>query len=444
MATTPLTPAPPKHKRRLLVLATVLLLAGAGAAGYLAWRPRHPVVPPIASAGLDAEVAAAIAEARAGVEARPKSAAAWGRLGMVLFAQDMYADCAGILAEAQRLDPNEARWPYFRGLALILVEPDQGIALLERAAQLAPDSLSVRLRLAEEYLKLERIDEAEALFRDLLAEHPYNPRALLGRGRILSRRGRWQEALAPLQMAATHPSARRSARVALAEAYSRLGKTADAEAERQLAAEVSADAPWPDAFLAETRQFRTGLQPRILDALALGESGQIDEALALSSQVLRDHPDSDEAHLTRAKLLIRAKRHDEAESELHQSLTLNPDLIDGHFLLGAVLMLRGDYEAAERSFLRTIALKPASALAHQNLGFCRLKQGNKAGAIVAFRDAVRYRPDLAVAQLELGALLLQDGQVKEAISHLEQAARLDGKNERTRGLLAEARAKEKS
>src|SRR5207302_2592207 len=102
----------------------VLLLAGGAAGGYMLLRPAPPPVPILATDGLDAEVAAAIVQARAEVEAQPWSAAAWGRLGMVLFAQDLYRACSAVLAEAEQLDPRDARWPYLRGLALLRTEPD--------------------------------------------------------------------------------------------------------------------------------------------------------------------------------------------------------------------------------------------------------------------------------------------------------------------------------
>ena len=38
------------------------------------------------------------------------------------------------VAKAERLAPKEPRWPYFRGLALVLQKPQEGIQLLERAA----------------------------------------------------------------------------------------------------------------------------------------------------------------------------------------------------------------------------------------------------------------------------------------------------------------------
>lgn len=445
MEPTAATTAPPQsttaRRRRLTLLVIVLLLLGVGVGGYLLWRPKKSVVPPIPTEGLDAEVVAAIDKARAEVDAHPHSAVAWGHLGMVLFAQDLYEPAIPILAEAERLDPHNVRWPYFEGLALILVRPEEGIAALERAAAVAPQNLAVRLRLAEEYLKLDRTDEADRLFRQLLTDAPGNPRALLGRGEILSRRGHWREAVGLLEKAADDPSARRSARVALAEAYARLGQTAAAEAERKRAAETPADLAWPDPFLAEAKKLQTGLQPRLDQALQLSNDGHPDEAFDLMAQVLRDHPDSAEAHLTAGKLLIRAKQFPEAEKALRQAITLDPNLVEGHFLLAGAEMMRKDYPAAEYSYLRAIELKPTYGLAHYDLGLCLLQQGNRDRAREAFRQAVRYRPDYAPAQLELGELLLDDGQVKEALPHLEAAVRLDGRSERARRLLDRARAK---
>jgi tetratricopeptide (TPR) repeat protein len=402
----------PTVKRRLVVPAIMLLLAGCGVAAYLALRPRAPAVPVIATENLDTEVAAAIVKAHAEVEAQPRAASTWGRLGMVLFAQDLYQESIGILAEAERLDPHDARWPYLRGLALILTQPDAGVALLQRAAELPPRSATMRLRLAEEYLKLDRLDEAATLLHDLCEAAPDNPRVLLGRGQLLCRRGQWQEALAPLQTAAAHPTAQRSAQVALAEAYARLGNAGAAAVHSKRAAATDADVPWADPLIEEVRSLRTGLAPRLDRAMFLNNHGQTEDALALINEVLRDHPKSDEAYLTRAKVLIGANRHDEAEAAVRQAIALNAELAEAHFLLGGIQMMHKDHAAAERTYLRTVALKPNHAWAHYLLGDSRLKQGNKAQAMDAFRDALRYRPDFALAQRALAALLPEQARLK--------------------------------
>jgi tetratricopeptide (TPR) repeat protein len=156
--------------------------------------------------------------------------------------------------------------------------------------------------------------------------------------------------------------------------------------------------------------------------------------------VLRDHPNSDDAHLTHAKLLIAAGATSAADDALRHALALNADLMQAHYLLAQTSMQKKDYAQAERSFARTLELMPTYGLAHYQLGRCRLQQGDRPGAKSAFLAAVRCRPDLVIAHIDLGALLLEDGRIGEARSYLEHAVRLDAANERARGLLEKARA----
>ena len=363
---------------------------------------------------------------------------------MVLFAQNLYLDCIGVFAEAERLDPANARWPYFRGLALLLVRPEEeGLVALERASQIAPPSLHVRLRLAEQYLKYDRIDAADAVFLELLSEYPTNPRVLLGHGQILSRRGKWQDAVAPLRSAARHPTSQHEVHLALATAYFRLGKTAEAERENAIANAGPKDADWPDPFRAETRDLKTGLQPRIDETRQLLRERKVREAFMLIEDVLRDHPNSDEAYLTRAQAFMSANAFAEAEKDLKRAIELNPMLVNGHFLLGSTRVKFKDYDAAESSFLRAIELKPSYGMAHYALGDCRLKMGKTEKAMDSFRDALRFRPDLAAVHVELGDLLLKKGENEDAISHLEAASRLDPADKRARTLLEQARSPKK-
>jgi tetratricopeptide (TPR) repeat protein len=421
------------------ILFSLAVIAAVGAIAYCTWWLRTPVVPHIPTADLDAEVVTAIEQASAAVRAQPRSGTAWGHLGMVLFAQDMYVEAIPTLAEAQRWDPADPRWPYFRGLALILQDPDAGVAVLEQAARMPPPAFHIQLRLAEEYFKRDRLDEADALFEALLAKQPNEARALLGRGLILSRRGQWQAAVGPLLRAAVCPTATHSARAALAQAYGRLGDDAAAQAEERRAT-GTVDAPWSDPYIAEAQRLRTGLQPRIDQTKELLRAGRVGTAHTLILEVLRDHPESDEARLWYGKVLIREESYAEAAEQLHEAIRRNPDLVEAHFYLAGALMLQKDYAGAERSLRRTIELNPRHGLAHFNLGDCRLKLGDKAEALAAFRDAVRCRPDLERAHLELGLLLIEAGQPEEAAVALENAVRLDPKNERARRLLDQAKS----
>jgi tetratricopeptide (TPR) repeat protein len=419
------------------VIASALLTA-AVVGGYLAWRLSAPAVPLVATDGMDAEVAALIAEARADVTAQPRSAAAWGRLGMVLFGNTLYGESIAVLAQAEKLDPNDPRWPYLCGLALILQRPQEGLDALKRAAAVSRNAHPFALRLAEESLKQDRLDEADELFGETLAG-PAAARAFLGQGQILLQRGQPQAAIVLLEQAALDPMAQRVARAALAEAYQRLGRSADADAERKRAQALPPDRPWPDPILSETDALHTGLQYRVDRAVGLLDAGQVDQARALLNEVLRDHPNSDDAELAMGKVWMQTGAVDEAAKHLQHAIALNPDMVEAHFRLGAVQMAKTDYAAAEASFRRAVDLKPSYGEAYYNLGTCRLRQGNRTGAREALAEAVRCLPDLVPAHLEFGALLLEDGQVQQAITHLEQAIRLDAQNQRARTLLEKAR-----
>jgi len=429
-----------RNRRMILWLGAGMFIGAAIVAGYFVTRPKTPLVPPINMEGCDPEVVSLIEASRVEVEQDPQSAAAWGKLGIVLFAQSMYADCVPIFERAEQLDDGDSRWPYYRGLALILAKPDQGIAALELAVQISPRSTTLRLRLAEEYIKLDRMDQAEPLFRQLSVEDPDNARALLGLGQILLRHGKPEEALVPLRRAAKHPTAQRSARVELSQAYFRLGNIGAAEAESKSLADGPPDVAWPDEHLQAAAQYRKGLQPQVDQVLQFIRNDRLDLAGPLADQLVRDYPNSDEAHLTRAKVAVRLANSQLAIDELRKAIRLNEGLIEGHFLIGCELAKKADYESAARSFARTAELKPSHGIAHFNLGTCRRILGDRSRAIESFQNAIRARPDLSEAHLALGELYFEDGKYGDAFSHLETAMRM-GDNPRARELLEKIRSK---
>src|SRR5579862_4541136 len=132
----PPLPIPPVPKPRrspwvgclLAVAATVLLLAGGatGGAWWWSWWSHRPVpmAPPLPSDIQDAEVRGSVERARQKVLDNPNDAYAWGYLGMTLEAHLYEADAARCFAEAARLDPTDAQWPYLCGMYALKADPD--------------------------------------------------------------------------------------------------------------------------------------------------------------------------------------------------------------------------------------------------------------------------------------------------------------------------------
>jgi tetratricopeptide (TPR) repeat protein len=431
-------------RRRRLLPWLMALLAGAGliAAGVAvvvsrsAGRPTSP--PVIELSGLDAKAAQSITSARAAVESQPRAADAWGRLGMVLLANDLQTEALTCFAEAERLDPADARWPYYQGFILVPPQPEAAVAPLRRALALGgteAGEITMRLRLAEALLVLDRPDEAEPLFRDVLEAQPDNPRGHLGLGQVAHRRGELRLSLDHLRIAAGSPFSQRAAHAVLADVYQRQGDAPAAENERRQVADLPPDAPWPDAFADAVRGLQTGRAARLDRANQLMNAGQMGEAIDLIRAVIHDHPDSYQAHGALADAYLRMDKLPQAESELRKVVKLNPESLAGHLLLGEVLAKKKDDPGAEASYRRVIELKPSHPRAHYSLGQCRLRQHDPAGAAAEFRLALRYQPNFVDGHVALAEVLLQEGQSAEARSHLEDVLRLAPGHEKASSLL---------
>src|SRR5438874_1773924 len=100
---------------RLLVLAVLLGSVMSALGGYVWYERKAPQPPAVDLAGVDPDVAAAIRQEREAVFRSPRSEAAWGQLGLVLAGNDFFLEAATCLAQAERFDDREFRWPYLLG-----------------------------------------------------------------------------------------------------------------------------------------------------------------------------------------------------------------------------------------------------------------------------------------------------------------------------------------
>jgi tetratricopeptide (TPR) repeat protein len=368
--------------------------------------PAGPAPPDIALAKIDdPAVVEAINAARQEVIRKPRSGAAWGKLGMVLRAHGFTEEALPCFAEAARLDPREPRWPYLHGIILYWTDRKACIPLLERAVELCRDSpLEPRLRLAEVMLEWGRLAEAKKHFRRALEVETDHPRAHLGLGRLAIQRDQLDIAVDHLRRAAASPYARKSARELLAQVYLRR-KDRAALKEFGAVAELPNDPRWPDRYVDEVLALEVGLQPRLFQATGLVRHDQVQAGIDQLQDIVADYPNSARAWLVLGKAFMTAKDYPAAEEALDKAAGLSPKSVDAWFQLGGVRFLRGDYRAAADALGKAVRLKPNYALAHYNLGYCRKKLGDRSGAIAAFRAALRYQPDHALARKELDQLL---------------------------------------
>jgi tetratricopeptide (TPR) repeat protein len=344
------------------------------------------------------------------------------------------------LAQAERLDSHEPRWPYYQALeALAVGDGSRALPKLEQSVALSRDAEDApRLRLAELLLSLDRLEDAEPHLRHLLQHHPRHPRAQLLLARLHSQRGDSRAGLVFLSPAVNDGRTRKAALLLQAEILQRLGNPAEAAAAQRRAASLPDDPAWPDPLYEDILELRVGKQACVQRARALALEGLQADAVAMLRSTVQDYPDADDAWLLLGKLLLLQHHQPAAEQALRRATELAPGSHENVYYLGLAVLARGDRPAGIACLRKAVELKPDFAQAYQLLGNCLVDLADPKGAVKAYRTAVRYQPTLFDAQVSLATLLIEQGQPAEALVHAEQALRLQPADPRARQLMGRA------
>ncbi|MFO0844112.1 MAG: tetratricopeptide repeat protein [Gemmataceae bacterium] len=397
-------PNPPGPRRWGLALLPLTVAAVAGL-GWWAWQDRPAEPPAVDLSGADPEVAQAVQEARQELAAAPRSAARWGRLGMVLRAHAFNNEARGCFQQAERLDPSDPRWPYHQGLALVASDPPAGLACLRRAADRLGDGPTAPLyRLAEALLEHGLLDEAQQVLGHADRRESGDVRGRLLRARLAAAREDWKAALALAEGCTRDRRAARQAYQLAADASQRLGDEARARKLIEQARDAPPDLPWRDPFADEVDGLKVGLHAHLARAGALEQSGRGADAVAILERLLRDRPREVHCRVVLGQMLRRQKQLGRAEEALNQAVRLDPDNADGWYWLGVVREDQGRHQPAATAFREAIRLKPDHAQACHHLALCLKAAGDADGARLAWQDALRIQPDHAEARRGLEAL----------------------------------------
>ena len=374
------------------------------AAATAAWMwVSAPPIPRPDLAGADPLVVLAIDDAEARVRMTPESAAAWGDLGLVLYAQSYGREAVGCFRRATALDERTWRWPFFAAAASSHLAPADGVTLMEEAIRRDPKAVWPRLLRAEWLVTLGRGDEARADYESLLAVSPEHARARLGLARLLLTSDDADGALAALGTALDHPSTRRAARQFAAQVAARQGNRSEADRQLIAAAALPADTPWPeDPLAAELPLRRVGKRSRIKLVSQMESVGAVAEADALTRRIEEENP---EIYL---------------------------------FVEGRLQLQKGDAVAAEKAFRRAVEYDPRAVEIRFQLGRAIALQGRHAEAADVFRELLELEPGYGPAWLELGRSLI-DIDTSAAVAALESAIAYMPSSDEARTALSQLR-----
>jgi tetratricopeptide (TPR) repeat protein len=109
---------------------------------------------------------------------------------------------------------------------------------------------------------------------------------------------------------------------------------------------------------------------------------------------------------------------------LRRASQSDASLPKAHFYTGLAQLRANHFDDAVTEFKTELASVPSDPDTEYDLGFTYLQLSQWDLAVDAFRTVISSHPEHANAQYQLGKVLLRKGEVREAIPHLEQAARL--------------------
>lgn len=132
--------------------------------------------------------------------------------------------------------------------------------------------------------------------------------------------------------------------------------------------------------------------------LLAARQGTLEEAIARYTEALRIDPHYAEAHNNLGTVLLRQGRLEEAEAHFHEALRAHPTSAPVYYNVGNALAQQGNFEEAIAHYAQALRLNPSLAEAHNNWGNVLTLQGRLDEAMAHYRHALSLNPALVKAQ----------------------------------------------
>lgn len=293
-------------------------------------------------APFQAPVAERLRSARADVLEHPADGGAWGRFGEVLFAHHLIEASVRCFATAHELDPETFRWPYLASIAMIDVDTEAMVSMLESAHRLRPDYVPAAIRLGRALLSRSLPDEAREAFRSVLDADPENPHALLGLGRCALDTGDPEGARVWLERARGVEPRHREVHVLLARTYRALGLDDAAREAAEHGARSAAETPLEDEVLETVMALGSSAVHLAAKGRDLLRGGDVAGAIEVLREAHRARPDYFDVRIDLGAALILAGETEEGALMLREAEREAPDELDAESMIEELRRAGGD------------------------------------------------------------------------------------------------------
>lgn len=245
------------------------------------------------------------------------------------------------------------------------------------ASSAARSDLAGTLLHAMALIRQGRLQDAESLYRQLLAAGVENDEILCNLAVICGATNRWEEVIHLCEQLLNQQPDHLQACTNLAAARLNTGS--------------------PEAAIALLRR-AIRIQPTAGDAhinlgKVLEQTGALEEALHHYQEGLRHEASHGEGLRQVGVCLRKLGRLDEATLQLRHALSRNPDAAETLGELAITLYEAGDLQAAINAYQETLRRRPDEASHHSNLGIALVEKGSIREAIRHFEHAIAFAPD---------------------------------------------------
>jgi capsular polysaccharide biosynthesis protein/tetratricopeptide (TPR) repeat protein len=235
-----------------------------------------------------------------------------------------------------------------------------------------------------------KLDAADALYRELLRDHPGHEAALHLCGVVAHQRGHYREAVTLIQMAIAGGARNAAIHTNCGVAFRALGELE--QAARHITWAIALDPKFASAHFNY--------------ALVLLDQGLPHPAATHLEIALQLHQDMPKANYYLGRIRLDEEEFALAADQLRAAVQLQPDNAEAHYLLARSLFALGDTRGALQSLIAALKLQPdygdaASFAAKASFELC-----HESAALAHLNQALRSRP------AQDGALALRAGRAR--------------------------------
>jgi tetratricopeptide (TPR) repeat protein len=317
------------------------------------------------------------------------------------------------LKEVLRLDPKniEAVDKLSRFL-LAQGQIDEGIKVLEQAAQSQPLSAPLLVLAGDAYLKKGNAAKAEESYQNVLDKESEDTDAVLGLAQVAQFRADPDTASGYLARARKMVAGSPDTLYRFALVAMRAGFYEEANTTLQAAVKLKSDDP--AYFLALGNTWLK--KPDLVDA---------EEAFR---RALRLQPDNPQAQMYLGYTLLEQKKFPEAREWLEKSLQKDKTVPETFFYLGQLAQEQSEDERAIELFRKAIELAPSYAFAHAALGTSYLRLRDYPLAQQELELSVKLDPEYARAHYDLAVLFARLKNDQRAHEEMQIVEKLKSKS----------------